>query len=220
MNRYEAIIVAAGRSRRMGNAKPLLPLGEGTVLERTVQNFRDAGVEDILVVTGYRGEEVRESVAHLGVRTVQNDAYAETDMLASVRLGLSKRRAEAKGCLICPGDVPLILPETIRQVIRCMEEESCKIVVPTWEKEMGRPPLFSAEMVETLLKWRGEGGLRRFLEEHRESCRFLPVEDAMICQDMDTPADYRKLWQILELRGEKTERKGVDNPVDICYDEG
>lgn len=208
MNRweqYEVVIVAAGRSRRMGTSKPLLPLGEETVVERTIRNFKEAGVENITVVTGYRGEEVQQKAAHMSVKFVHNAAYADTDMLASVCLGIAALKKDTKGVLVCPADVPLISPQTIENVLECMEEGDCKIVVPTWQGEMGRPPLFSREAAVKLTEWKQTGGLRKFLEDHQEACRFLPVEDAMICQDMDTPEDYEKVTAILNRKdGEET----------------
>src|SRR4029079_10485436 len=67
VKRVAAILLAAGRSRRMGAFKPLLPFGPQTVIESTVANLRAGGVTDIIVVVGHRGEEIREKLKAAGV---------------------------------------------------------------------------------------------------------------------------------------------------------
>ncbi|HEX8354014.1 MAG TPA: NTP transferase domain-containing protein, partial [Pyrinomonadaceae bacterium] len=65
MNEIAAILLAAGRSRRMGAFKPLLPFGGVSVVEACVAALRGAGVAEVSVVVGHRGEEVRAALAHL-----------------------------------------------------------------------------------------------------------------------------------------------------------
>ena len=180
----------------MGQPKQLLPLGEGTVLEHTIRNFLQAGVEDVTVITGYRSEEIEESIRHLYVRCIQNPNYEKNDMLASVCMGIAEMKADTKGALICPADVPFISPSLIKRVIREMEETLCDIVVPFVNGEMGRPPLLARGMLEELAGWKKQGGLHRFLEENKEKIRQVPTEEQWILQDMDTPEAYQEILEI------------------------
>lgn len=189
---YEAVIAAAGMSRRMGAFKPLLPLGNQTILERTVLNFKEAGVCRITVVTGFRGDEIKEKLKDLDVEFVHNPAYDRTDMFASVCLGVKNRRPESKGVLIMPGDAPLIRPATIRHVLECMEAGKGKIIVPVYRGVQGHPPVFSEDMVKQMLRYQGACGLRGFLEQNRESCFYTEVPDAWIYRDTDTPRQYEE----------------------------
>ncbi|MDD6440968.1 MAG: nucleotidyltransferase family protein [bacterium] len=193
---YEAIITAAGMSRRMGQPKQLLPLGEGTVLEHTIRNFLQAGVKDVTVITGFRREEIEESIRHLHVQCIYNPYYERNDMLASVCMGIAEMKRDTKGALISPADVPFISPSLIKQVIFEMEETSCDMVVPCVNGEMGRPPLLSRKMLEELSKWKKQGGLHRFLEENKEKIRQVSTDESWILQDMDTPEAYHQILKI------------------------
>lgn len=197
---YETVIVAAGRSRRMGAFKPLLPLGEMTVLERTIRNFQEAGIRRITIVTGFRAEDIEEALKDSGVEFVHNPAYAETDMLESIRIGLKNRKKESKGILVTPGDAPLIRPFTIEHCIMCMEQGKGKIIVPVYRGITGHPPVFSQDMAECLLEYKGEMGLRGFLDKNQEKCYYAEVPDPWIYQDMDTPEQYEKVKAAYEKR--------------------
>ena len=82
------LIAAAGRSRRMEGFKPLLEINGFPMIAMTVQSMENAGIRDITVVVGYRGEEVRRALKALEVKIVENPFWQDTDMLASVKLGL------------------------------------------------------------------------------------------------------------------------------------
>ena len=84
-----AIILAAGQSKRMGQPKMLLPWGNQTVLSHVIKLFREAGVEDILVVTGGAKEQVEKAIEHLKVRTIFNQQFADSEMLSSIHCGIS-----------------------------------------------------------------------------------------------------------------------------------
>src|SRR5215210_4665782 len=84
-----AILLAAGRSRRMGAFKPLLPFGERTVVEACIGHLFEGGVETVVVVLGHRADEMRERLAHLPVSFALN-TDAESEMGASIALGVAE----------------------------------------------------------------------------------------------------------------------------------
>ena len=98
MTRLAAIVLAAGRSSRMGELKPLLPLGDATVLARAVGAFTDAGVDDVRVVVGWRGAEVGAAAAALGATVVVNDGW-ERGMFSSVAAGVAGPRRRRRRLL-------------------------------------------------------------------------------------------------------------------------
>ena len=101
-----AVITAAGLSSRMGDFKPLLPFGEGSIISRCVDNMKQAGAGEIIVVAGHRAEELKAHLAGSGCKVVINTRYAESHMFDSLCIGL---RALEDGCgrvLISPVDVP------------------------------------------------------------------------------------------------------------------
>ena len=107
-----AIILAAGQSKRMGQPKMVLPWGKSTVIEQVVMTFLQAGIEDILVVTGGAHEVVEKTLDPYPVRKIYNPDYAAGEMLSSLQLGLSKLHREAQAVLVGLGDQPqdLLLP--------------------------------------------------------------------------------------------------------------
>ena len=118
--KYENIyvlIAAAGCSRRMKQFKPLLPLHDMCILESTLKNFQDAGLHNIITVVGYRKQKMIPILKKAGVLIVENNAYDETDMLESIRLGLQSVPPWADAVFLCPADVALVSPFTVQELI-------------------------------------------------------------------------------------------------------
>jgi len=185
-----AVVLAAGRSERMGQFKPLFPLGENRTIERVVKTFQTAGIRDILVVTGHRAAEVRQAVAPLSVRSVENADYIH-GMFTSVLAGIRALPAECQAFFIHPVDIPLVLSHTIQRLAAAFEDASPAILYPTFDGRRGHPTLISTSLVPEILKWPGKGGLRAFLKGHDADSLELAVADEGILLDLDTPQDYR-----------------------------
>src|SRR5512143_1124157 len=107
-----AIILAAGQSKRMGRPKMLLPWGESTVIEHVIATFRQAGIEQVLVVTGGARQELQQAIARYPVVVVHNDNYADGEMLSSLQCGLKAMPAEAQAALVGLGDQPQVREES------------------------------------------------------------------------------------------------------------
>ena len=191
--RIGAVVAAAGLSSRMGAFKPLLPFDGSTVIGRCVANLRGAGAEEIVVVTGHRGEELAEALRGSGVRCVHNPDYARTQMFDSLRLGL---RALSPGCdavLLTPGDVPLVRRETIRALL----DERGGFACPVCGGRRGHPVALDAAFLPALLGWSGEGGLRGAVAALGIPVFPVETDDAGMLLDLDTPEDYGKVLTML-----------------------
>lgn len=184
-----AVIAAAGLSSRMGSFKPLLKLGAMSFVQRTVANFRQAGVHPIVLVTGHRARELERHIAGEGVLCVHNPDYAETEMLDSLRLGLGYLSAGCDRIFVSPVDTPLFRADTVRQ----LAETPGSVVRPTWCGRGGHPVLLDAGLLPELLSGSSEGGLAGFLRRRPELIREVPVEDEGITKDADTAEDYAAL---------------------------
>lgn len=190
----KGLIPAAGYSSRMGQFKPLLETGGRSLLERAICSLREGGVEEIWVVTGFRAEEVREEASRLGCRTVHNPDYPE-GMYSSVKAGV-RALGDFEGAFFSlPGDISLVRPSTIRYMANSFSQED-HILVPSFRKKRGHPPLISADLCRPILNYGGEGGLRGFMEASQVSIRELPVSDRGILQDADTPRDLEKVQEL------------------------
>ena len=191
--RTTGVILAAGFSSRMeGEFKPLLPLGEETILERVVRLFQGNGIDDIRVVTGHRAAEVIPVLKPLGIQTVHNEDYHK-GMLSSVKAGLRSQRPDGQALFLQPVDIPLVRPRTLTALIRAFSEGKGKILYPTFRGRRGHPPLIAIRYVECLLAWNGEGGVRAFLERYEPDAIEVPVVDEYVLFDVDTPVDYLEI---------------------------
>ena len=123
----------------MKKFKPLLPLGTAVSWNQPSTVSRRAGFGNIEVVVGYQRHKVIPLLRKMKVHYSENKDYDETDMMESVRIGIRAVRPETQGILFCPGDVPLIAPETIVRVAETFQEKQPKLLIPTYRGKPGAP---------------------------------------------------------------------------------
>lgn len=201
-----AIVLAAGFSSRMGEFKPLLPLGGVPALERIVRTFREAGVADVRVVVGHRHEELKQVIERGGGRVVRNRRYQE-GMFSSVAAGIRTLGPEVEAFFVHPADVPLVRGATVRRLMEVRRLSQNDVIYPSFLGMRGHPPLVSGRHARAIAGWRGEGGLRGALARWEASALEVAVADEMILRDMDTPDAYRGL-------AEQAERLEIPSPAE------
>ena len=176
----------------MGFFKPLLPFGDQTVIESCVSNLRAAGVEDIVIVVGYRAEDVRRKINSLPVKFVLN-ANPNTEMSVSVQLGLKAISSRAHAVLITPVDHPAVPSFIIRSLIENWRA-GARLIQPEFQGKGGHPVLIDLAYRGELMNL-GEASLRRFFANHRQEVLRLAVDSPFVAQDMDTWDDYLRLHE-------------------------
>lgn len=185
-----AILLAAGRSSRMGAFKPLLPFGERTVVEACISSLQAGGVGAVVVVVGHRADEVCERLAQIdGVRFAVNMETA-SEMSVSIARGVEQIPPRAKAVFIALADQPAIPPEVIRFLIAERERTGARLIVPEYEGRGGHPVLIDCGFREKLLNLDPERGLRGLFNAHRAEVLRLPVSSPSVVRDMDTWDDY------------------------------
>jgi len=192
--RLSALILAAGFSSRMGELKALLPLGGGTMLAQAVSLFRDCGIGDIVVVTGHRAAEIGAVATAAGARLAHNPRYA-AGMYGSIRAGAGLLADRCDGFFLLPVDIPLVRRGTVRLLVRSFAAAPALLCSPVFAGRRGHPPLLHADLIPAILaEEQCEGGLRALLARveatHPDRVREVPVADAHIHIDLDTPDDY------------------------------
>jgi molybdenum cofactor cytidylyltransferase len=193
MDQVAAILLAAGRSKRMGAFKPLLPFGDSTVIEHCLDNLRHGGVGQIVVVLGHRADEICRQLEQRNLSFVFNPDPS-SEMSASIACGIQALHASSRAVLVALSDQPAI-PATV--VPRLIEHwtKGAKIVKPEHQGRGGHPVLIDLTFRNELMSLSQEGGLRGFLaSQHSEVCR-LEVESPLIARDMDTWDDYVSLHE-------------------------
>jgi molybdenum cofactor cytidylyltransferase len=188
-----AILLAAGRSRRMGAFKPLLPFGDKTVAEACIASLMDGGVGRIVVVLGTRAEELRERLAHLPVSFVVN-ADASSEMGVSIARGIEGVAVETDAILIALCDQPAVPPDVVRFLIDERERTGARLILPEYDGRGGHPVLIDGELRQELLMLDQERGLRALFDAHRGEVLRVPVSSPYVARDMDTWDDYRALY--------------------------
>ena len=186
------VVLAAGLSSRMGQFKPLLPLGGQSVLARVVGLLQGVGADPVLVVVGHRAAELEPLVRGLGAMPVRNPAY-EQGMYSSLRAGLAALPATCQAFFLLPVDIPLVRPATLARLRAAWEQGQGPVLHPTFQGEWGHPPLVAAELAPAIMAYPGEGGLRGFWEQNPALAREVPVADRFILRDQDHPEDYAAL---------------------------
>lgn len=184
-----AVIVAAGMSTRMKKFKQLLKIGDMTMAERVVTNFQRAGVTDIVMVTGYQSDLLIKSGKKLGITFLKNEQYETTEMLDSAKIGLEFLRKRCDKILFCPVDIPLFSVDTVKRLIA----QDGRYVIPVYNGRRGHPILLDSSVVEGILAFQGDRGLKGALDFLGISPDEVPVDDEGISMDADTEEDYLRM---------------------------
>jgi molybdenum cofactor cytidylyltransferase len=187
-----AIILAAGKSTRMGQPKMLLPWADITVLGRVILTFQEAGIEDVIVITGGSREAVGQIVNQHGARSVFNRDFAGGEMLSSLQVGIRAQKAEAQATLVGLGDQPQVQRETVRSICETFANQPSKLIVPSFQMRRGHPWLVERSLWNEILQMSAEQSPRDFLNRHADEITYVPVETSSILADLDTLEEYRK----------------------------
>jgi molybdenum cofactor cytidylyltransferase len=186
--RIAAIVLAAGRSTRMGAANKLLAdIGGVAMVRRVVEAALASRAGPVLAVTGHQAADVAAALSGLDVTLVPNPDYA-TGLASSLKAGLRAVPAECAGALVMLGDMPRIAPEHIDTLIAEFGAgNGAPIVVPVHEGGQGNPVLWPARLFPELLRLDGDAGARRLIAAHAGDVREVDLSTDAILADVDTP---------------------------------
>jgi molybdenum cofactor cytidylyltransferase len=189
-----AIVLAAGKSERMGRPKMDLPWGETTVIGHVVTTLAGSGIDEIIVVTGGARDEVEAALKRLPpslpIRTEYNPKFEDGSMLLSVERGLRSIQDRHEAVLITLGDQPQIDIAVVRAILAEFKATSAQLIVPSYNKHRGHPWLVGRSLVPALLNLDETKTLRDFLNKYADQIHYILVDTPSILQDLDTPADY------------------------------
>ena len=189
-----AILLAAGRSHRMGAFKPLLPFGETTVVESCVNNLQATGVGELVVVVGHRADDVRTVLKERRVRFAFNPDPG-SEMSVSIARGVEQIDSDTKAVIIALVDQPAVPLEIVEILIREWRHNDVKLVQPEYQTRGGHPILIDMAYRQELLSLDPGRGLRSLFDAHRNEVRRVPVKSPYVARDMDTWEDYRRLHE-------------------------
>jgi molybdenum cofactor cytidylyltransferase len=183
-----AIILAAGRSTRMGGPNKLLAeLGAKKLVRIAAEQVLASRASDVVVVTGHQADLVEKALAGLNVKFVRNPDFAG-GLASSVKAGITAVPETADGAVICLGDMPLIDAHLIDRLIETFAPDRGNlIVVPAADGRRGNPVLWSRRFFKELMTLDGDIGARHLIAKHAEAVAEVPVEGNSAFLDIDTP---------------------------------
>lgn len=188
-----AVILAAGRSQRMGQPKMTLPWGDTTVIGRVCEVLLGAGVAQQVVVTGGAHAEVVEALANFPVQVVFNGLFAQQEMLTSFQVGLRQLDEDIQAALVCLGDQPQIERRLVVRLMEEYEQSGAGLIVPSYQMRRGHPWLLDRSYWQEVLALESAYSLRDFLNQHQSEIHYLAVDSRSVLLDLDTPEDYQKM---------------------------
>lgn len=192
-----AVIAAAGMSARMVQFKQLMKIGNRTMTERVIANFRTAGIREIVVVTGHRSEQMEKELRGFEVTFLKNEDYETTRMFASVKIGLEYLKDKCDRVFFCPADVPFFMAGTVEAMLG----QDADVVQPVYGERAGHPVLIRTCLIPRILAYTGDDGLRGALRsiEGLERRR-IAVQDEAVIMDADTGEDFQRLADLHNAR--------------------
>jgi molybdenum cofactor cytidylyltransferase len=189
MLKISAILLGAGKSKRMGVDKLSLPWGRETVLNRCLETLLKSEVKEVIVVLSPRNKMLKVLPRRRKVKAVVNPLFRK-GMSTSIHRGLQTIHSNRQGILIALGDQPYLKARTINVLIHAFEKGSEGIIIPSFQGRMGHPVIFHQKYKKELLSLKGDVGGRSIIERHPEDVRLVPVKSIGVVKDIDTWQDY------------------------------
>lgn len=193
-----AVVPAAGRSRRMGRPKLLLPYRDSTVIGSLVAALRAGGVGEVVVVAASYAGRVARWARREGLAVAVNPDPSR-GMLSSVRAGVTAlggaAALAARGgpLVVAPADLPALRPATVADLLARFSASGAPLAVPVHGGRRGHPLLVAPELVAEIDLLDPAVGLRQLLARHPAEVLEVETGDAGVLRDVDTPEDFRDL---------------------------
>ncbi|MDH5365096.1 MAG: molybdenum cofactor cytidylyltransferase [Dehalococcoidia bacterium] len=184
-----AILLAAGESNRMGQPKQLMPFDHSTIVEGAIDNLLNSAVSEIIVVLGYKSEEIRKTIAGKPIKIATNPDYQQ-GMSTSIITGLKQVDKRARAVLIALGDQPFVDSQTINSLVEAFIANNRGIIIPVYQGRRGNPVIFAIKYKGELLNLKGDVGGREIIKRHPDDVLEVAVNSEGVLLDIDTMENY------------------------------
>lgn len=204
MTMIPGVVLAGGRSSRMGRPKALLPIGSTgeTFLDRVTRTLFDAGVDELLVIVGADAEAIKSQARQMPrVRMLTNPDYEQGQLTSLVTALRQIDQAAATGAVVTLIDVPLVSADTVRKLITAHRTRAASIVRPVSNGRHGHPVIFHSRLFDELCRADPTQGAKSVVRAHADDIYEVQVEDEGAFTDIDTREDYERWIGPLRLPG-------------------
>jgi molybdenum cofactor cytidylyltransferase len=183
-----ALVLAAGRSSRMGGSNKLLAEISGRPLVRiVVEQALASRARPVIVVTGHQRERVEGALSGLPLQFVHNQDFAD-GLGSSLRAGIAALPARADGVIVCLGDMPQVDAAIIDRLVGAIDpDKGALIAVPTIDGKRGNPVVWSRRFFHELMAVEGDIGARHLIGHYSEAVIEVPLTGTAALTDIDTP---------------------------------
>ncbi|SHF92674.1 nucleotidyltransferase family protein [Ornithinibacillus halophilus] len=188
-SRFAAILLAAGKSSRMGKLKGLLPWQGKSLIQYQVEQLLEAGFDQIIVVLGYRSPLLEQEIKGYPVTIVKNPHF-EVGKSSSIRVGVTSIQSNIKGIMITAVDQP-VPSMTLIQMMEAMNKQDGDIIIPVYQEKRGHPVLFNSRLIDDLLQVNEKTqGLKKVIHNYYDRITYLEVKDPSVLLNLNRPEDY------------------------------
>jgi molybdenum cofactor cytidylyltransferase len=186
--RVAALVLAAGRSTRMGGPNKLLAeIGGRSLVRIAVDHALASRARPVVVVTGHQRDKVEAALAGLDIKLVHNPNFAE-GLSTSVKAGLAALPDEADGAIVCLGDMPQVTAGLIDKLTAAFDpERGALVVVPVIDGKRGNPVVWARRFFPELMAIDGDIGARQVISRYPEAVTEVALTDTAALVDVDTP---------------------------------
>ena len=187
-----AVILAAGKSARLGQAKQLLEWQNRTLLEHALINAGVVFNDRLLVVLGAEAELIQSTINLAGATVIMNSDW-QTGMASSIRAAIQALPNSAKAVMLMLCDQPLITDVQLQSLVSAWQAEPEQIIASEYHQSIGVPAIFPASYFDQLLGLEGDKGAKSLLIKHQADLIRISLPEAEF--DIDTLADFQHLHQ-------------------------
>jgi CTP:molybdopterin cytidylyltransferase MocA len=192
-----AVLLAAGEGSRMGGVpKCLLTLDGVPLISRYLAALRETGIDKVVVVTGYYGEQIEAVIADTGVVIARNP-YPEAGQQSSVRVGIETLGPQFDLVMVSLADQPLVGSDELAELVSAFNARAggTQIVYPSVRGERGNPVLFSGELIRQMLSSAEPFSPRKFMDAHPALVQVHETDNEHFVLDLDTRNDIEAFEQ-------------------------
>lgn len=200
IKKVSAVILAAGEGTRIGKQKMLLPWGKATILERVIDNVLLSGVSEVVVILGYKAEEMRSKLEpnlaanpnRNKVKIITNPLFKEGISSSLIR-GVESLGKDCEAIMVVLGDQPQIGPDIMRKLLKSFVANDKRIAVPSFKGQKGHPVIMDLKFKPEILRLKGDIGAREVVKSHPEEILEVDISSQEIIRDIDTWRDYEEI---------------------------
>ena len=190
------ILLAAGKSRRMGSPKQLLSYKGSSLIRHATKETIASICNPTVVVLGANSDRITREIKDLSVHIAYNTKWQQ-GMSASIAVGINtllEMKLDFDAVIMALADQPLITFQVYDRLVRSYYQNKVKAVASNYSDTIGVPALFDRTLLPKLLNMKHQGGAKQLLNKYSDRAFNLDLPEAAI--DIDTPADYKKLLAI------------------------